>query len=51
MSRYHISKTNRRLSFEWALIANETDTPQAAHDLGRLISGVQGVSKLDAICI
>jgi hypothetical protein len=40
MSRYHISKTNRRLSFEWALIANETDTPQAAHDLGRLISGV-----------
>ena len=37
--RYYIDQTNRRLSFEWALIANETDTAEAAHDLGKLIQG------------
>lgn len=39
-SRYYISKTNRRISFEWALIENETDTPEAAHELGKLIQGL-----------
>ena len=25
--RYYVSTTNRRITFEWALIRNQTDTP------------------------
>jgi 23S rRNA (adenine2503-C2)-methyltransferase len=32
--RYYTEKTHRRVSFEWALIRGETDTPQTAHQLG-----------------
>jgi 23S rRNA (adenine2503-C2)-methyltransferase len=32
--KYYVEKTNRRITFEWALIAGETDTEQTAHDLG-----------------
>ncbi|CEM09761.1 unnamed protein product [Vitrella brassicaformis CCMP3155] len=35
---YYCGKTGRRISFEWALIAGETDTPQQADQLGRLLS-------------
>jgi len=38
--RYYISKTNRRVSFEWALIAGETDTVQSARELGKLLKGM-----------
>lgn len=38
--RYYISKTNRRVSFEWALIRNETDQPETAHELGKLLKGM-----------
>ena len=38
--RYYVEKTNRRISFEWALIKNETDTPETAHNLGKLLRGI-----------
>jgi 23S rRNA (adenine2503-C2)-methyltransferase len=38
--RYYVSKTNRRITFEWALIKGETDSTQTAHDLGRLLEGL-----------
>ena len=38
--RYYVQKTNRRISFEWALIRNETDTVQTARDLGNLLRGL-----------
>ena len=38
--KYYISKTNRRVSFEWALIRNETDTPEVAAELGTLLRGM-----------
>lgn len=38
--RYYIAKTNRRISFEWALIAGDTDTPETAHELGQLLVGM-----------
>lgn len=38
--RYYISKTNRRISFEWALINGQTDTPASAHELGKLLKGM-----------
>ena len=37
---YYITKTNRRISFEWALIRNSTDTPESARELGRLLKGM-----------
>lgn len=38
--RYYIGKTNRRVTFEWALIHGETDTPEQAHELGRALQGM-----------
>jgi 23S rRNA (adenine2503-C2)-methyltransferase len=38
--RYYIDKTNRRISFEWALIRGDTDTEETAHELGRLLKGM-----------
>jgi len=32
--QYYIDKTNRRISFEWALIRDQTDTEVTAHELG-----------------
>lgn len=37
---YYIEKTGRRLTFEWALIANENDTVEQARILGRLLQGM-----------
>lgn len=37
---YYVTKTNRRISFEWALIRDQTDSPQTAHDLGKLLTGL-----------
>lgn len=37
--RYYIEKTNRRISFEWALITGETDTEESARELGSLLKG------------
>eukprot|EP00980_Cylindrotheca_fusiformis_P010198 scaffold2267_cov92-Cylindrotheca_fusiformis.AAC.17 len=33
----YISKTKRRITLEWALIEGENDTPEVAHQLGKLI--------------
>ncbi len=38
--RYYIDKTGRRVSFEWALIRGQTDTPQQAQALGHLLKGM-----------
>jgi len=38
--RYYIQQTNRRLTFEWALIQDINDTPEQAHELGRLLKGM-----------
>ncbi|NOY25067.1 MAG: radical SAM protein, partial [Oligoflexia bacterium] len=32
--------TGRRITFEWALIAGQNDTPRQAHALGRLLKGL-----------
>lgn len=37
---YYIEKTGRRITFEWALIYGETDTPEQAHALGNLLKGM-----------
>jgi len=38
--RYYTQQTGRRITFEWAAIADENDTPAEAHKLGRLLSGL-----------
>ncbi len=38
--QYYAEKAQRRISFEWALIAGKNDTPQTAHTLGRLLRGL-----------
>ncbi len=38
--RRYVDRTNRRISFEWALIAGENDTPEEAHRLGALLRGL-----------
>lgn len=38
--RYYLKKTNRRITFEWALIHNINDTPQQAQALTRLLQGL-----------
>jgi 23S rRNA (adenine2503-C2)-methyltransferase len=40
--RYYVAKTNRRMTFEWALIAGENDTTEQAHKLGELLRGMLG---------
>ncbi len=37
---YYVEKSGRRVTFEWALIAEETDTLEQAHALGRLLEGL-----------
>jgi 23S rRNA (adenine2503-C2)-methyltransferase len=38
--RQYIAITNRRVTFEWALIRGENDTPEQAEALGRLLKGI-----------
>lgn len=38
--RRYTDKTNRRISFEYALIAGVNDSRENAHELGRLLSGM-----------
>lgn len=38
---YYVEKTGRRITFEWALIQGENDTPEQAHALGRLLRGLK----------
>ncbi len=38
--RYYIETTGRRITFEWAAIAGENDTPDEAHKLGALLKGL-----------
>lgn len=38
--RYYIEKTGRRVTFEWALILGENDTPEQGDRLGRLLRGI-----------
>jgi 23S rRNA (adenine2503-C2)-methyltransferase len=36
----YVERTGRRVTFEWALIQGENDSPEQAHALGSLISGM-----------
>ena len=36
----YVRATRRRITFEWALIAGETDRPEQAHELGKLLKGM-----------
>jgi 23S rRNA (adenine2503-C2)-methyltransferase len=38
--RYYVEKTGRRITFEWAAIAGQNDTPEEAHKLGKLLQGL-----------
>jgi 23S rRNA (adenine2503-C2)-methyltransferase len=38
--RYYCDKQQRRIFFEWALIAGRNDTPEQAHAVGRLLHGL-----------
>ena len=38
--RLYTERTKRRVSFEWAAIAGENDTPEEARQLGRLLQGM-----------
>ena len=38
--RYYVDKTNRRVTFEWALIAGENDSQEEAQRLSRLLDGL-----------
>jgi len=38
-ARHYGDQTGRRVTFEWALIQGENDTPHQAHALGRLLEG------------
>lgn len=38
--RDYVARTNRRVSFEWALIAGENDSAEEAERLGRLLGGL-----------
>jgi 23S rRNA (adenine2503-C2)-methyltransferase len=38
--RYYIDRVGRRVTFEWALIHGATDTPEQAHELGKLLKGM-----------
>lgn len=37
---YYVEQTGRRITFEWAAIAGENDTPEEAHRLGKLLAGL-----------
>jgi 23S rRNA (adenine2503-C2)-methyltransferase len=39
--RYYIDRTGRRVTFEWALIAEENDTVEQAEKLGQLLHGLK----------
>ena len=38
--RYYVERTNRRITFEWAAIADENDTAAEANRLGQLLMGM-----------
>jgi 23S rRNA (adenine2503-C2)-methyltransferase len=38
--RYYVEKRQRRIFFEWTLIAGQNDTPEQAHTLGKLLQGM-----------
>lgn len=38
--QYYVEKTGRRITFEWAAIEGENDTPEEAHKLGQLLKGL-----------
>jgi 23S rRNA (adenine2503-C2)-methyltransferase len=38
--RYYAEKQQRRIFFEWTLIAGRNDTPEQAHAVGRLLRGL-----------
>jgi 23S rRNA (adenine2503-C2)-methyltransferase len=38
---YYVRQSGRRITFEWALIAGENDTPEQAQRLGVLLKGLK----------
>lgn len=47
--KYYVEVTNRRISFEWALIAGETDTYQSAIELGSLLADMKHLCHVNVI--
>jgi 23S rRNA (adenine2503-C2)-methyltransferase len=39
--RYYIGKLERRIFFEWTIIAGQNDRPEQAHAVGRLLQGLR----------
>ena len=39
-SRYYVNKTNRRITFEYALIDGENDSDETARELAELLKGL-----------
>jgi 23S rRNA (adenine2503-C2)-methyltransferase len=39
--REYVQKTNRRVTFEWALISGQNDNSEEAHRLGKLLRGLE----------
>lgn len=38
--RYYVETSGRRMTFEWSLIQGKNDTPEQAHALGKLLTGL-----------
>jgi 23S rRNA (adenine2503-C2)-methyltransferase len=38
--RYYVEQTNRRVTFEWALIRDVNDSPEVARELAGLLKGL-----------
>jgi len=47
--QYYVQRTNRRISFEWALISGQNDSPKVADELGRLLAPLKGKCHVNVI--
>jgi len=46
---YYVQKTNRRISFEYALIAGQNDRAKTARELGQLLAPLKGRCHVNVI--
>ncbi len=49
--QYYVKRTNRRITFEWALISGQNDSPQVANELGRLLAPLKGRVHVNVILV
>lgn len=47
--QYYVQRTNRRISFEWALISGQNDSPKVADELGQLLAPLKGKCHVNVI--